>query len=142
MVERVLSKEINESVSVFKSEIDALSKILYNVNCGNCDNKRVETYLKLYKDKENITAKIKNIMERNYELKDNVVMTLPQLGLTVSNHNLTDAIAEQILKYNPAAIGQFKKVPVKAKATAEQPEAAEQPKPQPKKSHKKKPTLN
>ena len=40
-------------------------------------------------------------MERNYELKDNVVMTLPQLGLTVSNHNLTDAIAEQILKYNP-----------------------------------------
>ena len=45
MVERVLSKEINESVSVFKSEIDTLSKIIYNINCGNCDNKRISTLI-------------------------------------------------------------------------------------------------
>ena len=50
-------------------------------------------------------------MERQYELKDGVVLTLPQLGLTVSNLNLTDAIAKQILAYNPAVAGQFKKIP-------------------------------
>jgi rRNA maturation endonuclease Nob1 len=136
MVERVLSKEVNESVSVFKAEIDALSKILYNVNCGNCDNKRTETYIKLYKDMENITSKIKAIMERNYELKDNVVMTIPQLGLTVSNHNLTDKIAEEILKFNPACKAQFKKFPVEG-TKPEPPKEVVKPK-----SHKKKPTVN
>ena len=111
-LEAVLScEDIHEAVSSYASEIDTLSRILLNANCGNCDNKRIEAYMKLYKNREYLMTNLRAIMERQYELKDGVVLTLPQLGLTVSNLNLTDAIAKQILAYNPAIAGQFKKIP-------------------------------
>lgn len=111
-LEAVLScEDIHEAVSSYASEIDTLSRILLNMNCGNCDNKRIEAYMKLYKNREYLMTNLRAIMERQYELKDGVVLTLPQLGLTVSNLNLTDAIAKQILAYNPAIAGQFKKIP-------------------------------
>ena len=119
LIERVLSIDIHESVSIYKDEIDTLSRVLFNRSCGTCENKRIETLVRIYKDKQNILTRLTEIMERNYELKKGVVMTLPSLGLTVSNTNLTDKIAEQILAYNPAAIGQFVKFPIKGEKAKE-----------------------
>ena len=121
-IENILARDVNEAVKVCRQEIDTVSMILYKFDCGNCDNKRIEIYMRLYNDKDKINQKIKTIMERNYELKAGAVLTIPALGLTVSNNNLTDEIAKQIIKYNPVLINQFVKVPDEPKE--EIPEAA------------------
>lgn len=117
VVDEILRTDINEAVVKYANEINAASLILYNINCGNCENKRAEIYLRLFRDRDTIKDKLTKIMERNYELSEDVVLTVPELGLTVTNNNLTDEIAKKILEYNPAFKGQFTKMPAPEKET-------------------------
>jgi len=92
--------------------------------CSDCMND-LFILAKLYKRDKNKLLIKQEVMNSNYVLFPNKVLSFPKLGIHITNDNLTDEIAKDYLATYPAAKVHFKTIPtdvvkkevVKEKAT-------------------------
>ena len=92
---------------------DKLAKALghsLNSGCSDCLN---DLYIlaKIYKRDKNKLLIKQEVMNSNYVLFPNKVLSFPKLGIHITNDNLTDEIAKDYLATYPAAKVHFKTIP-------------------------------
>lgn len=128
LIDKILATDIHEAVKVYKSELKKFGKELYGMDCGSCDNRLLEVYVKLSKNGKQI---MKNKAERKAKLKDNVVLRVPSMGITWTNESLdfTDKKALEVLKKFEALKGRFDILPEEIKPVKKQTIKKEEKKP-------------
>lgn len=86
-----------------------IEKLNRTRNCG-CVDDAIKYLEGLFANKERIKLKIKT-MESNFKLKGNPVIEVHGLGYALTNANITDELALQLLEKYPAHIVSFEKYP-------------------------------
>ena len=117
LVKKVLSVDVHEAERIYSNELEVLGLQLYNKRAKGCGNCLIEIYIKLYKNGIEMAEAKEKQTQRVAELKDNVILRVPQMGITWSNvsNDFTDEKAKEVLKKYPALKSRFKKLPLEDK---------------------------
>lgn len=114
LIQAILSTDIHEAEEKFPSELDKLGWELFGLKPCGCGNQRIEIYMKLYKQGFQKLEEMENIKQnRTAKLKDNVVLNIPQMGITWTNasNDFTDEKAIAVLAKYKAMESRFEILP-------------------------------
>ncbi len=102
-------EEISKEAALKVQLLSFYRYIFQEQPCGGCANSIVNYYSKL---KAEGMAKLLLKVERDFDFKDNICIQV-KFGAKdhYTNHNLTNDIAIEILKFNPKRIKLFKRFP-------------------------------
>lgn len=102
-IEQVLASE------KYRMMFHEVALSIYGENCLNCTGKIREKYSQIIKLNH---VEIMEKSELKYKLKPGVItMTAPDMKGDISNHNLTNELAESLLERNLAYIKRFEEAP-------------------------------
>jgi hypothetical protein len=96
---------------------DAYNLLFNEKMCEDCTGEILNAYYRVQSHFKNpLVMKKTTETKSNYILKEGYILTDRENGNPYSNANLTDEIAEKLLKQNPNIIARFAKIPDSAKA--------------------------
>lgn len=140
LIEKILSHDIHEAEKKFPSELERLGWELFGIKPCGCGFRLIEIYIKLHKNGIHKAKAMKDI-KRTARLKDNIVLRIPQMGITWTNLSMdfTDERAIEVLKNYKAFESKFEILPVGYGDILEPPKAVEKPEPKKSETPKKSP---
>lgn len=101
LVNRVLTtRDPNLAESLYAKELEELGLAFYNKNARGCGNCYIEIFIKLHKNGLEMAKKKDEQKKGTARLKEGAVISIPRIGVTMSNSNITDEMAAKALKFN------------------------------------------